>query len=502
MAKTQTSQADVTESQELTIPEALLPKLVEALGVNVAPTYGTHDAEYDVTQHEVFDPAIRKDKQKRGGGTVPVNRIGLPLQKLIVSRRVAFMNVGGIKLEANPETPDEERLYEMVKKIRDDNKMDFVENDVATRMLSELQVAKLWYSQPAQEGYWGGLARAGGRFRMRCEVLSPKKGDQLLPVFDRYGDMVYFGRVYETPIDLAELVGSANIDANAKDKRFDIYSSTHIYRFRMPRQGEAASGDGWILEEAKQHSYGKIPVIYYGKALPPWAEVQSMIKRLETLLSNFADTDDYNGSPTLAFIGEVKAGLPEKGESGKAVEIKPANGTTLADVKYVTWEHAPEAIKLELDTLAQYIFTCTQTPQMSMEDMKELGNVSGVAYDRIFMDAHLAARKEVQSEYGMGTQREINFLKSACAAIDTTLAIAARTLEIKFDIPLFRINDDAEQITNIAAARAAGILSQETALQFFPWISDAQDELDRLVAEKKAEDPTQPPAPAPKEQSQ
>jgi len=489
MAKTQSSsQADVQESQDVTIATDQLPVIVEALGKAVAPEYGDAEKEYDVKQHSVFDPVERPDKKKKDGSTVKVNRIALPLQKLIVTRRVAFMNVGAIKLESNPETPDQERLYDMVKKIREDNKMDFVETDVATRMLSELQVAKLWYSVPAPEGYWGELSSVGGRFRMRCEVLSPRKGDTLLPVFDRYGDMIYFGRTYETPIDIGELAGSANIDVTAKDKRFDIYTSTHIYRFRQPRQGEQApsGGSGWLLEEAKPHSYGKIPVIYYGKALPPWADVQHAIARLETVLSNFGDTNDYHGSPTMVYIGEFVGKAADKGETGKQVQIKPTNGTTLADAKYVTWEHAPESIKLEIDTLAQYIFTCTQTPQMSMEDMKELGNVSGVAYDRIFMDAHLAARAEIMGEYGMGTQREINFLKSACVAIERSLEEAARTLDIKFDIPLFRINDDKEQIDNIASARAAGILSQETALEFFPWISDAEAELKRLVAEKEA----------------
>jgi len=497
MVTVSTSAADVQTTEIKIVNPDQLPKLVEDLGTTVAPEYGDTEKEYDVRQHVIFDPVERPDKKKRDGKQLKVNRIGLPLQKLIVRRRVAFMNVGAMKLEANPNTDDEKRLLNVVKKIRDDNKMEYVENEVAERLLSELQVAKLWYSTPVEEGYWGDLIKVGGKFRMRCEILSPQKGDTLLPVFDRYGNLNYFGRKYETPVDISELTGGADIDTKAKDTRLDIYSATHIYRFRQPRQGEQApsGGSGWLLEEVKQHSYGKIPVIYYGKPQPPWADVQHAIARLETVLSNFGDTNDYHGSPTLVFLGEVTAGLPDKGESGKAVQVKPAPQTTLADVKYVTWEHAPESIRLEIETLAQYIFTCTQTPQMSMEDMKELGNVSGVAYDRIFMDAHLAARREINGEYGMGTQREINFLKSAAAAIDTTLAEAAKMLDIKFDIPLFRINDDKEQIDNIAAARSAGLLSQETALEYFSWISDAQEELKKLQAEASTTPAEEEPSP-------
>src|SRR5690606_10372845 len=115
--------------------------------------------------------------------------------------------------------------------------------------------------------------------------------------------------------------------------------------------------------------------------------------------------NDYHASPTLVFIGNVTAKMLEKGEQGKAVEIKPVGNTTNADVKYVTWEHAPESIKLEIETLTNFIFTCTQTPQMAMEDLKGLGALSGVAFDRVFMDAHLAARDELDGEYGQCTQR-------------------------------------------------------------------------------------------------
>lgn len=487
-----TAAADRPAPSANDLPTPILPALVENVGGEAKPDYqGDVDSEYSVRKHDVFNPALRKDRKKKDGTPVYVNRIGLPLQKLIVNRRVGFMNVGEIKLEANPKGDDQERLYDMIKKIREDNKMDFVENDIATRMLSELQVAKLWYSQPVDKTYWGELVRQGGKVRMRCEVLSPRKGDKLLPVFDRYGDLVYFGRAYKSPADWEDITDANVTSVARKEERLDVYSSTHIYKFRKAREGESVASipgnNGWILDGTPaRHSYGKIPVIYYSKPEPPWADVQHSINRLEKLLSNFADTIDYNAYPTKIFIGDIVGSkIGDKEETGGAVQIKPTSGTTIADMKYATWDHAPEAIKLEIDTLAQYIFTCTQTPQMAMEDMKELGNVSGVAYDRIFMDAHLAAKREIQGEYGMSTQREINFLKAACAAIDTSLAKAAKELNIGFYIPLFRINDDKEEIDKIAAAIKAGILSKETALQLFSWINDAKEEWERLVEERE-----------------
>jgi len=207
---------------------------------------------------------------------IEVNRIGVPLQELIVRRRVSFMNVSKIQLEANPQNDQEQRLYLMVKKIRDDNKLPFIEKEIARRMLSELQVAKLWYSEPVDVGYWGEIAPRA-KFKMRCKVLSPDLGDTLLPVFDDYGKMVYFGRIYESSRSFSDIISSTDFTglATDKDQRFDIYSATHIYKFRKARSGETVlsvtGNNGWILESSLTHSYGKIPVTYYSKPSPPWA---------------------------------------------------------------------------------------------------------------------------------------------------------------------------------------------------------------------------------------
>src|SRR5690606_1313043 len=95
-----------------------------------------------------------------------VNRIALPLQKLIVTRRAAFMNTGNMNIVAKSENDLEARLLEMVKKSRDDNKMEFKLTEIAEKMMSELQVAELWYSEDVDAAYWGTLSSQGKK-RMR-----------------------------------------------------------------------------------------------------------------------------------------------------------------------------------------------------------------------------------------------------------------------------------------------------------------------------------------------
>jgi len=466
-------------------------QLVETVGRSRLNTSKALE-EYDPMQHKVHSIKHRPKKKivntetNSQGKKVKttkfedVNRISIPLQKLIVNRRVAFMNVGETVISSNPKTDAEERLLGMVKKMGEDNKMRYRENEIARRMMCELEVAKLWYSEKVDRGYWGELA-PNGVARMKMKVLSPELGDELFPVFNASGDLVYFGRKYKETIDLTSypiesLTSDLLMAWNKESIRFDVYVKEGVHQFIQ-------TDAGWLQMPFKAYSYGKIPIIYYRQNLTPWSDVQPIIERLEVLLSNFADTDDYNGAPILVGKGNI-TGMSERGERGKTFKIEgDAEALKASDLKYVTWEQAPSAIKLEIDTLVDFIYTCTQTPNISFKEMKGLG-ASGIAIDRALIDAHLAARAVIDDVYGECTQRDINFRKSAAIAIDNSLE-KAKDMDITFEIPRFRINDLGETITNYSKAIEGGLLSRETAISQSGLVDDAAEELQRIKKESE-----------------
>lgn len=445
--------------------------------------------ELDPLQHDVFDESKRKRKpvkkptgvKDKDGKEImtttmeDVNRIAIPFQELIVKRRVAFMNVGELELRAKPKTnvgsdvwTDEEKLFEIVKKIREDNKMQYRETDVAKRMLTELQVAKLWYTDDVDAGYWGDLAPTSKK-SVRCKILSPALGDKLYPVFDGYGKMVYFARSFKSKPNLLDAEDMEAV-ADVKEKEvLEVYSKDKIWTFEQ----EAGV---WIPKNEEPHTFGKIPVIYYQKDNAPWANVQPIINRIEEVLSNFADTTDYNGSPILVGVGKI-TGMAERGERGKTFMME-----TGASLQYVTWDQAPEAIKLELETLVNLVYTCTQTPDISTKGMAELAIESGVAFDRVFIDAHLAAKDEIAGGYGECTQREINLLKAIAVNVINT-GLKKVNLEIGFNIPLFRINDARETVDTVSTAYMGGLISQETAVGLSGLTDDAGEEYERIKKE-------------------
>lgn len=394
--------------------------------------------EYEPEFHNVKDTAKRPDKlvsypdptgaTTADGGPVImaktelVARIAAPIQKLIVKIAAAFLTGGKIAIEAKPEGDKEQKLLDVINKTWRENKLQYRTSVLAKKVMAETECAEIWYSRKDSDN----------KVSMRCKVYSPSEGYGLIPVFDQQGDMIAFGLQYE--------------DVSKRKRYMDLYTKDFLRRYET-------GGAEWILRESTpempaevQLKYGKLPVIYYCQPKAEWADVQTMIDRLETMISNFCDTNDYNGSPILFAKGEI-SGFAQKGEAGKIIESTGDD----ADLKYVTWAQVPEAIKFEFELLMRLIYSCTQTPDLSFEAMKGLGDISGVAFDRIMIGAHLKAKDKQEGEFGEGIQRRLNFLVAACAEITPGLE-GAKDMEIAPVFNLFKLDNVKERIEAAMAA--------------------------------------------------
>ncbi|MEO7016287.1 MAG: phage portal protein [Leifsonia sp.] len=429
--------------------------------------------EFDTDFHKIVtDKVNRKDKevfQPTGtlmpdGSTqlemikVKVARLPVPFQKIIVGRAVQFLTGGKLNLNSEPQTAPEVLMYDQVKKIWKDNKIQFKNGKIAKAMMSQLECAELWYSEIDQDDSGKEVVT------LKMNVLTPVDGFSFSPVFDAFGDLLAFG-IHWIGVD--------------KTEYFDLYNDTE------KRSHQKVKGGNWELmndEEGNpaifEHGYGKIPIIYYTQLKSEWHTVQRLIERYENLISNFADINDYNGSPIL-FLKGTGNSLPAKGQAGKVIENPDGTG----DAKYITWDQAPEAIKLEITNLESLIYSMTQTAPIDFENMKGLGQLSGVAFDRILIDSHLKAREKQNDTYGECIQRRINFLITATAAIDATLK-AAKALDIEPDFDIFRIDDQADTIALITQANGGKpVISQQTSIKLAGMVSDFDAEWKLIQAE-------------------
>ena len=425
--------------------------------------------QYNPELHDVRDPTVRRDKKLESGRSAPVTRISLPIQKKIVLTAVTML--GSPTLECTPKEGIETQLFDAVKQVGEDNKLDYQFKKIAKRVMSELHCAELWYLKGSEEGK---------KLKMRLlhytyDPVSRTGGDSLYPVFDVYGDMIAFGRGYK-------------IKANDKTTDyFEIYTAEKFYYFKREELGGWVSDDkevdGVIINGAAgiKNPFGKIPVIFAQQEVPEWYDVQQAIDRLEKKISNHADTNDRFDSPILLTKGEFKGFALEKDDTGKLLEA-----VDQADASYLTWDNAPASMKIEIDNLLTFIHEFTHTPRLTFETLATKGiDLSGVALKMLFLDAHMKAadKEDIFGEY---IQRRVNFLKSAICTLQSTLK-GAINLPIKPKFTYFLPKNIPETVNIITTAVQGKVLSKKTGARLIAEALDINYNDEQLLLDEEAE---------------
>lgn len=451
-------------------PQKLITKVISQKPIS-EETIKIFKNQWDPALHDVMDPTKRQDKQietDQGGGYANVTRIAVPMQKQIVDIAAAFLCGNPITLNALPEGAIETDLIAVLKKSWKLNKLDYESKKMAALMMAETEVAELWYAEQAPKGYWRGTPndKEKVKLRLRVKVLASSYGDELYPVFNSFGDMIAFGRGYSIT------------EGEKITQYFDLYTDTFIYK-------HVKGNSGWEQKKEK-NLFEKIPVIYYNQPQVEWHDVQPIIDRFETLISNHSDTNDYFGSPMVFVQGELD-GFAKKGEQGKVLVGKAG-----ATAQYLAWDQSPESVKLEFNNLRSLMYDMTSTPDISIEQMKSLGTYSGIALKMLFLSAHLKASKK-EEIFGKGVQRRINFLKYALSQYVNTDLDQAVSMDIEPKFEYYLPKDLVEIITMLSTATAGqAVLSQATALSLNPLVMDATKELKTVQQEGLNQQQNQP----------
>jgi len=391
--------------------------------------------------------------------TIEVNRIAFPFQKKIVNTAVSFAFGLPVILNADPQGESQIKMFNALTRNVEDNRIDSFNRKMYRELLRSSEVAELWYIKPVKElGDYYGIDQQISR-KVKVSLLSPYAGDKLYPFFDEYGEMVAFSRLYKF------------LNNEGKEiEQFDVYTDTYIIRFK----NEANS---WKMEDPKRHGFSKIPVIFGSIEDFDWVDVQIAIDRIEFLFSKFAETNDYHASPTVFVKGKILS-MPEKGDSGKVLE-----GDENGDAKYLSWDRAPESVKLEIDSLLRFIYGFTQTPDISFDSIKGISSISGVALEMLFTDAHLKVqeKKEVLDEY---LSRRVSVQKHLLGGI-LGMEKEATSLDITPEIIPFKINDDSTLVQNLATAVGGGFMSIKTAIKILNWAKKPEEEFLQILEEVK-----------------
>lgn len=427
-----------------------------------------YDGDRDIRDTQLDE--LQKDKTV-GGKTVKKARLKVQYQKKIVRTSSAFEVGEAVTLKPNDTNS---KLHDEVDAVWRNNRIDSKVKELVKFKKSHTEAALLFYlKQLTPETIIGkvlGLLGLNQKYEIKTRVITNKNAS-LYPYFDSTGDMIAFG------------YGFTSKDADDKEiKHLWVYTDNSLIKL------DTSTGD-YSFTETKAHGFTKIPIVYVSQDEPEWFDTKELIDRYEVAVSKHSDSNDYSAHPILIVEGEVK-GAPNKNEVGKVfnipVKLGGDDGKTVikGDIRYLTNDQAPEAIKLEFDTIDDNIHNITSTPKLSFNNVKGIGSVSGIALKLMFLDAIIKA-KDNEGDNRTMYERIINIIISGIVkTINTSLSSEASELmyEVQFNSIL---PDDLKTASDVVKTlRDAGVISKKTSIQYLQMVQDVEEEMAEIAAEE------------------
>lgn len=410
-------------------------------------------------KHSILTDITRKDEYVGVGNDkrlVKKAKEIVTFQKKITNTAIAFMFGKPVKLSMRNEEEAIEEPFNSLKQMWRDTKLDYFNRELMRHGSVETEVAELWYVEEAETG-----------FKPRVKLISEKEGYAFYPNWSGTGDMDAFVVEFKK----ADATGKKNLDCVA------IYTAAEI------TEAVKTSSD-WEVE-TKPNPFGKIPAVLYQQDAREWGDVQTLIDRLEMMISRHADTNDYFAGPILKVWGKLKE-APNKSQDAKSLQFDADfdddGKERKADAEYLTWMHTPESLKLEYNIIRELIYELTHTPEISFGKVKGLGNVSGIALTLLFLDPIIKAMNK-EEIYGKGLQRRVNLMKAILGTIDTSKKKLYDQLDVDIEFQSILPNNIPEVVSTLADAKVAGIISTSEAIRQNPQVSNAQQVEGELKSE-------------------
>lgn len=423
--------------------------------------------QYDPRKHDINDTTIRKDKTRTNGATEKVARVTYGLQKLSATRMTQMSFAIPVKREYN--TGDDQVKKEQAKAIEaiyQKARVDAINIKRMKAYFAACEMLTIWYPVESQNKDYG----FDSKYKLRCVSYSPMDrkfsripSAALYPVFDSYDDLIAL---------------AFEFTATEASKTVTYF---HVYTDKVVKVFKQAGASEWIDEsENSEITIKKIPGVYIWRPLPIWEDITANVNEIEMSLSRESDILRKNSAPVLKIMGKLAgAGNPPESEVAREV-YQLENG---GNIDYATWTQQVEALKYYIDTLKQNMEEELQLPNLSFENVKGLGAMSGEARKTLLTDAHLKVGDE-SGDIIEFLSRECNVIKSFVGQMNTKWASSIMDLEVEHIITPFIQNDESAQVTKLTQATQKPIMSQKTGIQQLGIVSNVDEELKQLQDEE------------------
>lgn len=410
--------------------------------------------EYDTSAHDINNREPKIITDKKGNIKKREQRWKLPVPYPVYINEVALVFLYGrpVKWTQVSQGTDNafSKFQEIIKSTRFDSKI----RQCKRLAGAETQSAMLFRVYKDEDGTPD----------VQIRVLAKSKGDELYFKFDQYENLICFAWGYYVQEKENNVVYN-----------FDIFTPEKIYHCTQKALG-------WdVVEEI--NFIKKIPVILFLQD-KEWKGVENLMRREEWIASRTADTNDYFADPIAVINTDLIKNMPEKAEEAKTLFAKGEQNVDKA-LKYVTWDNAPQSKKDELEWLQQQILSKSFTPNITLDTLKSISQLSAKALRTVMMLADIKAAKHKETHDEM-LDRTASLLTSIIGnVLDTHLFRECENLIIQHEFQEPFGEDVADDLNDIIRAVEGGILSTETAIELNPLVKDTIRERERITQEKK-----------------
>ena len=404
--------------------------------VNEVPSWDALKKLYEPKLHKIVtDTTTRKDKIREDGTIEKAARIPIGLEKLLVKRTNEFMFALPVKraysnTEGNKTRQAIARAMEAIYKHA---RIDAENKRRGLSYFASCEALTIWYTVDTLYGF-------PCKWKLKCKSYSPKDGTELFPYFDDSDDLVALSFRYKKCV------------LNQMRTFFETYTADRHFKWM---QGD----EGWEEKVNEEIKIGKIPGVYVSREESIYKDLSELREDIEYTVSRNSDVIAYNAAPLLKIVGNL-LGRENKGESQRVYRMEQGG-----DIAYVAWEQAIQALSYQVQTETDLFWSQGQMPDISFQNMKDLGNIGYDARQTLFMDAHLKIGDE-EGTWVEALERECNIIKAFLKQMKVEWASEIDNVGVEHIITPFQLKSEEAEINKYVKANGGKpVISQQESIQ-------------------------------------
>lgn len=420
--------------------------------------------QYDPMQHEIMtDKTTRKDKVFKDGSIEKAARVTYGQQRMFARRMTQMAFAIPVKRDYNTSTDEEKEIATAIENVYKKTRIDSINVNRMHAYFAACEVMTIWYAVKAPNNDYG----FNSEYKLRCTSYSP---------MDRKFSRIEQASIYPLFIDGDMVALSFSYKKKSKDK-----TVTYFETYTKDKHIVWENRDSWVEKVNEDIKILKIPGVYIWRPMPIWEDTTNNTKEIEYTMSRQSDILRRNSAPVLTVEGEF-AGKDTAGDNSREVYRLKQGGK----VSYVTWQQQIESMKFYVSELKKNTEEELQLPNLSLENVKGLGAMSGEARKTLLTDAHLKVGYE-SGEIVEFLDRECNVIKAFLELMNIQWKGKTLAVGVEHTITPFIQNDEANEIEKIS--RAVGgeqIVSRETAIRTLGWVPEdkVKEECEKIEQEQ------------------